>query len=130
MKLQNLVTLCTNVWPNTNLAVYETPTSISAERYYEHQLQRLAQHIFSRSDRDAQGKLNVVAFGPPHLSLFTNDDEDLKIEQIRFMRGKLVDPFGQTSSMAVMAPLWKLRYEEPEVQVLGFGLEIGINMYI
>ena len=130
MKLQNLVTLCTNVWPNPKLAAYETPASISAGRYYEHQLQRLAQHIFSRSDREAKGRLNVVAFGPPGFSRFTNDDELSKIEQIRFMRGKLIDPFGQTSTMAVMAPLWKLRYEEPEIQVLGIGLEIGIDMYI
>ena len=129
MKLENLVTFCTNMWPNP-MSTYKTPPSISGVRWYEHQLQRLAQHVFSWSDRDGNGKLKIIAFGPNGTTSFTDSNEDPELDQMYFMRGKMTDPFGKTFMLATKVPLWEVRYEVTEVEVLtSDDIESGIDMY-
>jgi hypothetical protein len=99
-------------------------------RLYEHQLQRVTQRIFENSDADAKEKgyglghrsyLSVVCWGGNGKTRH-DSSEKFKLKQIPFVRGLKVDPFGQSSMLAVQT-IWRLvQFIEPESDILNHSL--------
>lgn len=97
---------------------------------YEHQLQRLTQRIFEESDEDAKQRhygfgnrscLSVVCWGGNGKTRH-DTNEKFKLKQIPFVRGLKVDPFGNSSLLAVRT-IWRMvQFVEPESDILNHSL--------
>jgi len=135
--LVQLVTLNITTWPTNTPSSNRLPRKI-----YEHLLQSLAQQGFERSAKHHappyfvgtptsnvlppppppltpySSKLSVIAFGS---SDKVYDREDSK-NQIIFVKGKAVDPFGKESVLAVQVGWCLRKYVEPRSDVLDFSL--------
>lgn len=131
-KLRYLITLNIRRWPTTNDAIFTG----SYRRYlpnlrrYEHQLQRVSQHIFDSFDEDAiskgyglgnRSRLSVVAWGGNGKTRHEGSHK-FKLKQTPFVRGWKVDPFGQRSMLAVQT-IWRLvQFVEPDSDILNHSL--------
>ncbi|KAF1985842.1 hypothetical protein K402DRAFT_421767 [Aulographum hederae CBS 113979] len=116
--LPNLITLNITTWPTNTPSSSRLPRKI-----YEHLLQSLAQAGFERSithhaSLSRSSKLAVIAFGS---SDKVYDREDSK-NQIIFVKGRQVDPFGKEECLAVQVGWCLRKYVEPRSEVLDFSL--------
>lgn len=94
---------------------------------YENQLQRIAQNIFIANDAQAKAQgwglshrstLAVVAFGTNGESSYGEEHEDIRLSQILFTRGTMLDALGRTSMLAVNTHWDDIKYIEPESDIL------------
>ena len=97
---------------------------------YEHQLQRISQYIFELSDDDARlfgyglgnrSHLAVICWGGNGKTRHDTHDR-YKLKQIPFVRGLKVDPFGNTSMLAVQTVWRMVQYVEPESEILNHSV--------
>ncbi|MCJ1398753.1 hypothetical protein MMC11_001954 [Xylographa trunciseda] len=130
-KLHNLRTLNIRRWPSTRESFIGSFTRIIPTlRLYEHQLQRMTQHIFELSDIDAKengyglgnrSQLSVVCWGGNGKTRHDSNDK-FKLKQIPFVRGWKLDPFGEKSMLAVQT-IWRMvQFVEPESDILNHSL--------
>lgn len=134
-KLRYLITLNLHAWPATSTTFYDRCARNSGFKpktydLYEHNLQRLAQQIFEASDFHAKTQswglghrsmLAVVAFGANGKTPF-DEEENVSLKQVPFVRGTKVDAFG-TQSMLAVKTVWKMvQFIEPESDVLNHSL--------
>lgn len=97
---------------------------------YEHNLQRLAQQIFEASDINSaeqgwglshRSMLSVIAFGANGKTPY-DEQQQVKLKQVPFVRGTQTDAFGKTSMLAVKT-IWKMvQFIEPESDILNHSL--------
>ncbi|MCJ1436481.1 hypothetical protein MMC27_005860 [Xylographa pallens] len=131
LKLHNLRTLNIRRWPSTRESFIGSFTRIIPTlRVYEHQLQRMTQHIFEVSDMDAmendyglgnRSHLSAVCWGGNGKTRHDSNDK-FKLKQIPFVRGWKLDPFGEKSMLAVQT-IWKMvQFVEPESDILNHSL--------
>ena len=131
LKLHNLRTLNIRRWPSTRESFIGSFTRIIPTlRLYEHQLQRMTQHIFELSDMDAmendyglgnRSHLSVVCWGGNGKTRHDSNDK-FKLKQIPFVRGWKLDPFGEKSMLAVQT-IWRMvQFVEPESDILNHSL--------
>ncbi|MCJ1471616.1 hypothetical protein MMC13_000256 [Lambiella insularis] len=131
VKLPNLRTLNIRRWPSTQDSFAGSfARIIPILRRYEHQLQRLSQHIFELTDRDAKEKghglgnrshLSVISWGGNGKTRHDSSDK-FKLQQIPFVRGWKEDPFGKRSLLAVQTVWRMVRFVEPESDILNHSL--------
>ena len=114
------MTLNITTWPSNSPSSSRLPRNT-----YEHLLQALAQTGFERSAEHhaaatppRSSKLSVIAFGS---SDKVYDRADSK-NQIIFVKGKQVDPFGKEKPLAVQVGWCLRKYIEPRSDVLDFSL--------
>ncbi|MCJ1384471.1 hypothetical protein MMC17_007588 [Xylographa soralifera] len=130
-KLHNLRTLNIRRWPSTRESFIGSFTGIIPTlRLYEHQLQRMTQHIFELSDMDAKenhyglgnrSHLSVVCWGGNGKTRHDSNDK-FKLKQIPFVRGWKLDPFGEKSMLAIQT-IWRMvQFVEPESDILNHSL--------
>jgi hypothetical protein len=113
-ELTNLVTLNITTWPNNTPSASRLPRKI-----YEQLLQGMAQSGFDQArQHNPDSKLSVIAWGA---SDKVYDREDSR-NQIIFVKGKLTDPFGHESPVAVQVGWCLRKYVEPRSEVLDFAL--------
>jgi hypothetical protein len=118
--LPNLITLNITTWPTNTPSTSRLP-----RKTYETLLQSLAQHGFERSLSHAtlgisphSSKLAIIAFGS---SDKVYDREDSK-NQIIFVKGRQIDPFGKEKPLAVQVGWCLRKFVEPRSDVLDFSL--------
>ena len=66
--------------------------------------------------------LAVIAFGGNGKTHFEIDGETIRLKQIPYVRGRKVDPFGQSSLLAVRTQWRMVPYVEPESDILNHSL--------
>ena len=120
-------------WPSTsNSFVSNRGDKLKPQWYdlYEHDLQRLAQQIFEASDVHSKEQgwglghrsmLAVVAFGANGKTQF-DEHGRIKLKQVPFVRGQKVDPFGDTSFLAVKTTWKMVQFVETESDILNHSL--------
>ncbi|KAI9809605.1 MAG: hypothetical protein M1825_000037 [Sarcosagium campestre] len=122
LTLPELVTLNLTSWPpalsgSTYASVFKLPFQV-----YSHQLQRIAQAIFSRSIERSKTEsqpatLRVIAFGC-NLKKYSQNTIAGNMQQLAFMLGKQIDPFGRVSSEAMPVKPRMVRFTEPCANIL------------
>lgn len=66
--------------------------------------------------------LSVIAFGANGKTSYDEQGHTVKLKQVSFVRGKQMDPFGETTMMAVKT-VWKMvQFIEPESDILNHSL--------
>ena len=134
-KLPNLTVLNIRRWPtNGSSGVFSGDYARIAQSLtlYEHQLQRLTQRIFVKSDERARSaghvqgptqrsRLSVVAWGPNGRSRVDPSDT-FRLKQVPFVRGKKVDPFGKAELLAMQVPWKMVQFVEPESDILNHSV--------
>ena len=66
--------------------------------------------------------LSVIAFGANGKTPYEEQGHNIKLKQVSFVRGMQVDPFGETSMLAVKT-VWKMvQFIEPESDILNHSL--------
>ncbi|MCJ1274043.1 hypothetical protein MMC21_001837 [Puttea exsequens] len=132
-KLRHLITMNFQAWPSTsNSFVSNRGDKLKPQWYdlYEHDLQRLAQQIFEASDVHSKEQgwglghrsmLAVVAFGANGKTQF-DEHGRIKLKQVPFVRGQKVDPFGDTSFLAVKTTWKMVQFVETESDILNHSL--------
>lgn len=128
MKLPNLVTLNIQTWPKTAVSLPERCTPRSEPLcIYDNQLQRVAQYLFRANDTEAKAQgwglghrstLAVIAFGGNGESSYGEVHEEIKLNQILFTRGTMIDALGRTKMLAVNTFWEDIKYIEPESDIL------------
>ena len=126
------MTLVIGRWPSTRESFIGSyhKLIVHALKLYEHQLQRITQRIFETNDAYAKennfglgtrSRLAVVCWGGNGRTRYEGS-EKFKLRQIPFVRGLKVDPFGQSSLLAVQT-VWKMvQFVEPCSQILNHSL--------
>ena len=127
LNLNRLVTLNVTQWPIDEKSFNSTfDEIIPIIRLYEHHLQRFSQLIFERSDADAKeqnygrghrSNLSVIAWGGNGKTKRSSND-NIRLRQIPFVRGTKVDPFGNSSLLAVQTKWESVQFVEPESDIL------------
>lgn len=128
LALPELITFNCTSWPDISLhPTHPHPQphlqgSKIPVRIYEHQVQRLAEEIFERKRRYAKthsqpNTLRVVAIGN---NAKGNRLEGVsgKIEPLVYLQGTRIDPFGESSIVAVEVKTSMVRFVEPVSDVL------------
>ena len=66
--------------------------------------------------------LSVIAFGANGKTPYDEQQQNIKLKQVSFVRGEQTDPFGKTSMLAVKT-VWKMvQFIEPESDILNHSL--------
>ena len=130
-RLRNLRTLNIRRWPASQCGfVGSYYRVIDNLHLYEHHLQRISQYIFEINDEDARANgyglgnrshLSVICWGGNGKTRHDSNDR-YKLKQIPFVRGTKIDPFGQTSMLAVQTVWRMVQFVEPESEILNHSV--------
>ena len=126
------MTLNIRRWPSTREPFIGSYNRLipSALRLYEHQLQRITQRIFETSDAHAnengyglgtRSRLSAICWGGNGKTRYEGS-EKFKLKQMPFVRGWKVDPFGQSSMLAVQTAWRMVQFVEPVSDILNHSL--------
>ncbi|MCJ1309994.1 hypothetical protein MMC25_003655 [Agyrium rufum] len=132
-KLEQLVTLVIRRWPQVREApIGSRGKGASALTLYTHHLQRHATNLFEISDEDAKrsgyglgyrSRLSVIAWGSNGETKYHPDaGNSIKLKQIAFTRGEVVDVLRRQSLLAVQTPWRLVQFVEPESEILNHAL--------